>query len=90
MDEQHRAAWTSIYQVACILEHTKINHKSYRMILYKFCNNLTLDETARFCGERITKEAVRQRIKKVLKRLRKKVSKQLLLDIDNNKICLLF
>jgi DNA-directed RNA polymerase sigma subunit (sigma70/sigma32) len=81
MDEQHRAAWIQVYKVAKILNCTDMSYKVYRMMLYKFCNGLTLEETSRFCEERITREAVRQRIRKVLKRLRKKVSKQHLLDI---------
>jgi DNA-directed RNA polymerase specialized sigma subunit len=76
MTDPEYSRWHDILKVMDILGYAKVDDRTWRMMMYKFCNGLTLDETAKFCEIKITRERVRQLIKKVLKKLKSKVRKQ--------------
>jgi hypothetical protein len=82
MLETKRDAWMHILRVAEILALSKLDGEHFRMVLYRYCNKMTLDETAKFCKEcldksgrlyinRVSRERVRQRERDLFKRLRK-------------------
>jgi hypothetical protein len=83
MLETKRDAWMHILRVAEILALSKLDGEHFRMVLYRYCNGMTLEETAKFCKEcldkkgrlylnHVSKERVRQRERDLFKRLRKK------------------